>query len=922
MITHASVFVGREAELGAAAAALQAARDGSPQVLLVEGEPGIGKSAFVRRVVTLAADVVVLEASGEEGEQALAYGVLAQLQARAAAADTGAAAEGWSTGSGGVALPSESASVFTAGGELLAALGVLQESAPVLLVVDDAHWMDRASARALLFAVRRLYADRVLIVLALRPDGLEQLADGWSRLANDPARATPLRLSGLSGTEIGLLADSIGFGPLSAAAAERLCKHTGGHPLYVKSLLRELSRDVDLDHGPLPAPHSFAATVLTRLAGVNSAAQDLVAAVAVAGERCAPSMAALVARLADPLDALDEALAADLLALVPRPSAEQVEFAHPLIRAAVYDDLSLSRRRDLHLAWSRVTSGSVSLAHRVAASDGSDDDLAGELMAAARDEVAAGRATQGADRFLSAARVAASQSRREIALLSGIEYLGLAGDVPRAHGLRDRVVACRDSPRRSFALSTLSASAGRVEQARAALTEVLARPDFAQAPELLGPVTSSLAIICAYAGRGEEAVHWGRRALTSPSPPPTAIVTARQALAMGLALSRRCEEGIETLASLSPSRIEPAPYEAELLATRGSLKALYGDLTGAVNDLSAVVRWARAGFALRSLPNAYGSLAETEYRLGRWDEGLTHAELAVSLAQDSDHLWELSFVNAVASFVPAGRGDWDTAAAHVRAAAQAAELAPLPLGVAYACFAEAHLAAMRGDWNATLSAVARVRKLTADGATVDLGQFGWRVIELAALLRTGALDAAAAAFPELDRSLSAKTSNAFAVQRCWLWGALQAARGDRAAARAAFAEGQQLPSESPMAAGMLNLAFGQFLRKTNSRKAAAQALSTAREQLAGLRARPLLAQCDAELAACGARVGSRAFADGLALTPREEVVARSAAAGKSNREIASELYLSTKAVEYHLANVFRKGQIRSRHQLPSLLARL
>ncbi len=215
--------------------------------------------------------------------------------------------------------------------------------------------------------------------------------------------------------------------------------------------------------------------------------------------------------------------------------------------------------------------------------------------------------------------------------------------------------------------------------------------------ELIGPLTSSLAIVCAYAGRGPEAIEWARRALSEPTPSPTVAVTARQGLALGLALCGRDRDAVEALAAPAISPTQPARYEVELVITRGAIKAQAGDLRGAVADLTAVIEWSRAGIAPRGLPNAYASLAEAEYRLGRWQRGAAHAELAVSLARDSDQIWELPFAHAAASLFDAGRGEWPAAEQHVEAAASAAQLAPLPLAVFYARVAAANLAVARGE---------------------------------------------------------------------------------------------------------------------------------------------------------------------------------------------------------------------------------
>jgi DNA-binding CsgD family transcriptional regulator len=907
-------FVGRGAELELVSYALQAARASSPQIVVVVGEPGIGKTAFLRRCLAQAGDLVLLEASGDESEARLEFGIVSQLVSHAPEASSPSALSR-RLGTG------PAPSTFAIGAELLALLGSLQDLGPVVVALDDAQWIDAASASALLFAMRRLYADRVGVLVATRPDGLGPDGSGWSRMLNDAERVQRVTLPGLDGREVSQLAGALGHANVTAAGAERLREHTGGHPLYLRSLLRELPPEtLASEHGPLPAPHSFAATVLAQLTSVKPEVQDLVAAAAVAGHRCSVELAGAAAGASDPIGALDDALTADLLTVVRAQVPTEVSFPHPLVRAAVYDDLSLKRRRQLHLACAGLTTGSASLAHRVAASSGADDELAAELAEAGQREVAGGMLRAGIEHLLLASRVGSSRRLRETALLDAVDYLGIAGDVPRAQVLREAVAACSDSARRSLSLAALTASAGHLPESIAALTEVAQRPDLAEQPELLGRATSSLAIVCAYAGRGSEAIVWARRALDGERPARTVEVTARQALALGLMVSGRAPEGVAVLDSLSASRIAPEPFEAELLATRGGLKVWCGDLRGAVEDLSAVIGWSRAGAVARSLPNAYSSLADAEYSLGRWDEGHAHADLAVSLAHDLDQVWELAFAHAMAARFQSGRGDWRTAAEHVAAARHTADAAPLPISLYHASMASANLAAARGHWKEVLDSLDELRANLTEGVAATAAQRTWG-LEGEALIQTGRLDEASGL---LDRVAGdpGPSSDVDTVDLWRLRGALEQARDHPEAAREAFEQGQAVARgvKSPLAEGALELAFGHLLRKTGRRGAATARLQVARGLFERLQARPLIERCEAELAACGVRSATGdGHGDQYGLSARERAVATLVVSGKSNREVGEELYLSTKAIEYHLSNIFTKVGVSSRHQLASRL---
>ena len=201
------------------------------------------------------------------------------------------------------------------GAQLVAVLGDLQAGdRVVVVVVDDLHWSDRPSAQALLFALRRMQADRVLGLVSARPGELSRLGEGWSRFAGGDHRVTRLRLGGLSAEELVAMARSLGVGDLSGRAVAQLLDHTGGNSLHCRALLEELGPDGLARAGDdLPAPRELAGVVRARLKALSEPAQGLVTAAAVLGRSCPLPAAAALAGLADPLAALDEAVAAGLL---------------------------------------------------------------------------------------------------------------------------------------------------------------------------------------------------------------------------------------------------------------------------------------------------------------------------------------------------------------------------------------------------------------------------------------------------------------------------------------------------------------------------------------------------------------------------------------------------------------------------------
>ena len=904
-------FVGRAAELAVLHRALCEAREGQSAIVAVEGEPGIGKTRLLHRFAAEAPDLEVLWASGDEAEMSLDYGVAEQLWA---AVPAGLAVDGPPPATG------PAAGGFAVGAALLDVLGALQQKGTAAaVVVDDLQWADLPSARALLFALRRLRRDNILVLLVSRPHSLARLGESWSRLLAERARR--IRLNGLTPPDLQPLARALVGLDLALAARERLCEHTGGNPLYVRALLEELPATALADQSrALPAPHSYSAIVLTRVAQLSHSAQDLLAAASVDGVRSSLPIAAVAAGIGDPVAAFDEACATGLVIPAVRAGTGEITFAHPLVRAAIYGDLPLGRRRHLHLALAGLLAGQEALFHRVAATHGADDELAAELAALADSEIAAGELPKAAQLLFSAARLSPDPAASEERLLRAVELLLVAGEA----SARDHVGAvrsCRDGPHKRLIMAVLTATAGQLGEAVAQLEHLATDPQLRRGAALSGRVAAALAFLCSMQGRSREAVDWANQALVSTGNDPATGLTARQVLASALAMADRTTDALALLAPLSAGRISPGPFEPELLTTRGALKASIGDFAGASRDLEAVVRWARAGALLRSLPDAYAALAQAEYGLGEWDDAATHAELAVSLARDLGHFWFLAQAHKVAVDIYAARGDWEFATEHLAAARQAARHIDVPGQLAAASVAEATLAWAQGSWQAVLDALAPLRQQNLAALTRNFDPFTWRLQQAEALAATGQPDQAAQVLDEMEAAPARPPATALAIYR--LRAGLALVCAEPAAARAAFDAGiaEAVHSGICLERALLVMDYARLLRIGGNRRKAIRLLRTAHQILSELGAKPFLDACGTELSACGVPIsGTPVPANPHSLTAKEQVVARLVARGLSNREAAAELYVSAKTIEYHLGNIYAKTGITSRHQLAAVLS--
>jgi DNA-binding CsgD family transcriptional regulator len=895
MNTQAS-FVGRQSELGVLGDRLAAARTGQPQVVFVEGEAGGGKSTLLSQFLGSLTNAAVLEVTGDEAETLLPYGIIDQLRP------------------GIVTEPGTDPMAI--GARLLDLLDQLQAGGQVVvLVLDDLQWADRPSSRAVLFALRRLRADRVLAVVATRAG---ELADpGWARFVGGDSRVTRIRLGGLSPGELTELAAGLGLGVLSQRGASRLAAHTEGNALYCRALLDEIGiagLSAPGERG-LPAPRHLSAVILARAAALPAATQSFLAAASVLGQHAPIPAIASVARLPDARNDADAAIAAGLLT---EGHSAGLAFTHPVYRAAIYADLSPARRRELHARAAYVVSGRARLTHRVAAAVGPDEALASELEESARASAAAGDAAASGWALEQAAALSPAAGDRESRLLDAALALLNAADTPAAA----RVLASgqASSARRDALTGLLGVFTGS-PSAEGRLLAAWQAHDRESESEIGARAATSLANWMVLSGRPGQALTWAERAVGGTVPGSALRALARTAQAYAFAAASRSPEGLATLGFLPVSGNEVPMSETDALVMRGMLKVYVDDLPGAIADLGVASARLRTG-----LPSTYpgpclAHLSDAHFRRGDWDAALTHAQLATSLAQDTDRPVDLARAHARAAQVLAFRGQWPAAQAHVSAARAAADRLPLVMAVASAAVAGASLAFARGDLPGVLLATEPVRATGVPGVGGRPGIFNWRAMEADALTGLGRLDEAGAALSDFEAAIppAGLASAALAQARCQ--GNLAVARGRAAEAEVAFTRAHSLEAEVPMPFehALLSLDDGRRLRAAGNRPAAVAQLEQAHQLFSGLGADPYVQVCVTELAAMQITAATGSPAALLGLSRSELAVARLVATGLTNREVASELFVSVKTVEYHLRNSYIKLDITSRRALAALL---
>ena len=900
-------FVGRVDELAALVGELDRARSGQPRLLWLGGPAGIGKTSLIRRLLAARPDVRVLWSGGDEDETGLPFGVLGQLVADLPERLGGPLlAEG----------PAPDADPLAVGAELLAVLGALQAVGPVVVVVDDAHWVDDASGRALAFVIRRLRHDQVLIVGAVRDDGRRE-SGWWERGLAQERLVHRLVLDGLDAAEIVQLSAAVGGPALTPEAARRLRDHTGGHPMHATALLAELPPDALVDTSRiLPAPRSFASLVLVQVAKLSPTAQDLLVAAAVLGRRSVLSDVVALAAGPDPLAALDESVRAGLLEEVPTGTGHTVVFPHELVRAAVYADLPPARRHALHEAAARLIGGTAGMGHRIAAAVGPDPDLAAELTALGRDELGARLWRQAADRMMAAAELSGTPEERAARLVLAVDTMLAGGELGRAlRAEPDLRALAADTPGIDHVLGRLEALTGRFRMARTTLTRALHAA--AEDPGGRAVAAAHVGLVSLIEGDAAAAAELTARALASVSRPEVAPL-ARFVHVLALAVQGRHDEAERELARRR-SRPDPAAA-AEAQAMSGILALWTGDADAAVTALSEVGREGSPPMSVQGRILVLSQLAEAQYRVGDWDGGAANGALAVSLVRDAGVLLGGGVANALASHVASGRGAWDTAQERVTAATVAAQLLPWWGARAHAATAQAVLAQARGDHPAMDEALRTFSDPAVRDPVDRVGVLTWRALHVEALLGLGRMDAAEGALVELEQRVAGRAPGWPALEAARLRCELTETRAAPVAVRRAYERAMTLAEQIPaeLSRARLAIGYGRYLLAAGERRRAVDLLRAAHERLERLGAVPFLVRCDELLRAAGLHPPMAGGA--LELTPQELAVARLVVEGRTNQEAGTALFVTGRTVAFHLSNIYAKLGVSSRRELTAHLS--
>ena len=883
---------------------LDGARTGRSGVLMVRGDPGVGKTALLDWAVGSAAGLRVVRVAGVESEMELAFAALQQLCAPML--DQLAGLPDPQREALGVAFGLETGSApdrFLVGLAVLSLLSETAERQPLLCVIDDAQWLDRASALVLAFVARRLLAEPVALVFAAREPGEE-------------FRGLPeLPVEGLGEGDARELLGSVIRGPLDERVRDRIVAEARGNPLA----LLELPRGVPGLPGLPGLPGRIEESFLGRLEVLPAATQRLmlVAAAEPAGEP------ALVWRAAERLGigAGAAAPAADAGLLV---IGERVTFRHPLVRSAVYRAASPPDRRAVHQALADATDPQADpdrrAWHRAQAAPGPDEDVAAELERSASRAQARGGPAAAAAFFERSAALTLDPARRTERALAAAQATYQAGAfdttlrllaTAEAGPLDELQRARADLLRGQIAFSTSRGSDAPPLLLKAAREFEPVDPRLAR-ETYLDALAAAISAGRLALGGGMREVAEAARAAPPPGPPrgPDLLLDG-----LALLVTEGYPAGAPVLRrAVSAFRGPDVSAEEGLrwlwLASRAAWMVWDYPSWDVLSDRQVTL--ARDAGALFALPLAFNMRAGVHVFAGEFAEAASMVAQAESVMEVTGSSLAPYGALALAAF----RGQEAQAARLIQTAIDDVRRRGEGRALSLIGWADALLCNSLGRYEEALAAAQRVSE---DSPAVQFT--GWALVELVeAAVRSGVPERAAGALERLSRIARACGTD-------WALGAEARSRAlvsDGAAAENLYREAIDRFGRTRLRVDLAraHLVYGEWLRRQRRRRDARDQLGRAHEIFDSIGAAAFAGRARIELRAAGGHARQPTIETPDTLTTQEALIARLAGEGTSNSEIAAQLFISPATVAYHLRKVFTKLGVSSRSQLaPALPAR-
>jgi DNA-binding CsgD family transcriptional regulator len=896
-------IIGRDAELSVVQAFLNRPVEGL-RALVLEGQAGIGKSTLWLAGLAAARDrsFRVLISRPAETERTLPNVVLGDLFGDAAPEVLATLPPPRRHAFESALLlreqPEHPVDPRALGAAILTLLPVLADGRPQVLAIDDDQWVDPSSAAALGFALRRLPRQPVLLLLSRRLDGTPATA---LEEAIDPAEVGRLRIGPLSIGAIQLvLRRRLGI-TFARPTLLRLHDASGGNPFYALELARARTVDPARDPTlPFAVPPSLERLVAARLDALGAPTRRTLLLIAAHGRLPVGLLRALDVAP----EALDQALAASLI----ETSGGIIRFAHPLLASALYQGVSGEERRAVHQQLATALDDPVQRGgHLALGADEPDNNLAAALESAASGALERGMpiaAAELAEHALRLTPLDAADDRQRRAIATARAHLA-AGEGDRARSIiNDLMARARGGPQRAEVL-ILGAELEDPSSAVALLRQALA--EAAGVPALEAAIHAGLA----KAGRFTQGRAWAER-------------HARASLRLADRLNDDALRA-DALSMLAPIRFDRGdPHALELAERAYRLASSLADLRQVKRaSLSVAQVMSSSGTPERAREwlerqleywrdrdeqarSAFlSSLALVELSSGRWSIASEYADQAreirvpYGLELPQDHL--------APALIALHCGRFAVARDHSRRALSLAkgQLLPVHLAVLGTCDL------WSGSPAAALANFIRAER-TADARGWDEPVMrGWRAEYVEALLQLGRIDDATRLVADWEAAAERLGRQRVLAQTVRCRGLVAAARGDLSPALDLLEEAADRHQAvgDPFGRARALLALGMVRRRARQKRTARAALQAALAEFEGLGAASWAATARAELA----RIGGRRRMEGL--SPSELRVAALVAEGRTNREIASALFLSETTVASHLSHIYAKLGVRSRTEL-------
>ena len=879
-------------------------------MLVLHGEAGVGKTALIENILGSVSGFRVARVVGMEAEMELPFAALHQLCSplldqleRLPGPQRDALGTVFGLWEG--TAPDR----FLVGLAVLSLLSEVAEEGPLLCAVDDAQWLDRASAQTLGIVARRLMAESVALLLATR------------ELGEDLRGLSELRISGLQDKDAMELLQTVVPGRLDARVSEQIIAETRGNPLALLELPSGLSAAQLAGGFALPATQSLPSRIeenFQRRVETLPEQTRLLLLIAAADPVGEPG---LVWRAADRLGITSEALAPAEAAGLLEINA-QVRFRHPLVRSAVYRSSPLHERQRVHGALAEVTDPEADpdrrAWHRAQATSEPDETVAEDLERSAGRAQARGGLAAAAAFLERSSSLTLDPARRTERMLAAAQFNLQAGALDATRRL---LAMLESSVSDEFGQARVDLLRGRVASAASGGRE---------APALLLKAARRLETLDPTLARDTYLDAWA-----------AALFAGRQADAGNLVEVSRAARG--ALRSTEQSHPAHQLLESLTVLILDGRDAAVGSLRRAVSSFDGDETSVEEGLGWGTL---ISTAAATVWDFDSWDVALTRqAELArevgalalmpiplhglatfliwsgefgeaAALVAEIDAITEATGIRIApygAMLLAAYRGPEEDASDLIQASINEAVAEGEGLGVQYANWASAVLYNGLGQYKRALASA----QLASDD-TPELFLSGWALVELIeAAVRSGEPLLGAAALERLTATTSASGSD---------WG-----RGVETRSRAMLSEGDIAEGFYLEAIDLLRhthlrpevartqLVYGEWLRRSNRRADARIQLRTAFDLFSTLGADGFAERARHELLATGETVRKRRDDTRSELTPQEEHIARLARDGKTNPQIGAELFLSPRTVEWHLRKVFTKLGITARSELRNAL---